>query len=84
MGGDYHVPAIGPGQARRLALAAVVRPQVVVQVRAVPGREQVTPAMLTRPPPVPRTRTMGRVLRGAQVRPFGGLSPWPASSSKQT
>ncbi len=39
--------------------------------------------MLTRPPPAPRTRTTGRAPRGAQVRPFGGLSPWPASSSKQ-
>ena len=40
--------------------------------------------MLTRPPPAHRTRTMGRAPRGAQVRPFGGLSSWPASSSKQT
>ena len=32
---------------------------------------------------LPRTRTTGRCPRGAQVRPFGGLSPWPASSSKQ-
>src|ERR1700758_4825285 len=39
--------------------------------------------MLTRPPPAPRTCTTGRAPRGAQVRPFGGLSPWPASSSKQ-
>src|SRR5258706_16481001 len=39
--------------------------------------------MLTRPPPAPRTRTTGRAPRGAQVPPFGGLSPWPASSSKQ-
>src|SRR5258708_4497627 len=39
--------------------------------------------MLTRPPPAPRTRTTGRAPRGAQVRPFGGLTPWPASSSKQ-
>src|SRR5512142_592963 len=39
--------------------------------------------MLTRPPPAPRTRTSGRAPRGAQVRPFGGLSPCPASSSKQ-
>lgn len=31
----------------------------------------------------PRTRTTGRAPRGAQVCPFGGLSPWPASSSKQ-
>src|SRR5256885_340815 len=40
--------------------------------------------MLTRPPPAPRTRTTGRAPRGAQVRPFGGLRPWPASSSKQS
>ena len=46
-------------------------------------RGQATPAMLTRPPPAPRTRTTGQAPRGAQVRPFGGLSPWPASSSKQ-
>src|SRR6266496_5226912 len=39
--------------------------------------------MLTRPPPAPRTLTTGRAPRLAQVRPFGGLSPWPASSSKQ-
>jgi len=33
------------------------------------------------PRSTPRTRTTGRAPRGAQVRPFGGLSPWPASSS---
>ena len=32
--------------------------------------------MLTRPPPPPRTRTTGRAPRRAQVRPFGGFSPW--------
>jgi hypothetical protein len=31
-------------------------------------------------PLAPRTFTTGRVPRGARVRPFGGLSPWPASS----
>ena len=39
--------------------------------------------MLTRPPPAPRTRTTGRAPRRAQVRPLGGFSPWPASSSRQ-
>src|SRR5260370_521644 len=38
--------------------------------------------MLTRPPPAPRTRTTGLAPPGAQVRPFGGLTPFPASSSQ--
>lgn len=39
--------------------------------------------MGTLPRLLPRTRTTGVCPRGAQVRPLGGLSPWPAPSSKQ-
>jgi hypothetical protein len=39
--------------------------------------------MLTRPRLRPRTLTTGQASRGAQVGSFGGLSPWPASPSKQ-
>jgi hypothetical protein len=48
-----------------------------------PGWKQAISAMFILPVSPPRTVTVGRAPRGAQVRPFGGLSPWPASSSKQ-
>src|SRR5215470_19921311 len=37
MGGDDQVPVVGPGEALDLALAAAVHPQLVKQVRPVPG-----------------------------------------------
>src|SRR6185437_141814 len=37
MGGEDQVPVVPPGESLRLALAAAVHPQFVVQVRPVPG-----------------------------------------------
>jgi ferredoxin-NADP reductase len=44
---------------------------------------QTSPAIDTRPEPLPDTATTGVCARRAQVRAFGGLKLWPASSSKQ-
>jgi hypothetical protein len=45
---------------------------------------QISAAIETRLVPAAVTRTTGVRPRRPQVRPLGGLRPWPASSSKQT
>jgi len=67
-----------------LAQAAGPAAGLVIRVRPVAGPVADHAGDADRPPPAPRTRTTGRAPRGAQARPFGGLSPCPASSSKQT
>jgi hypothetical protein len=76
VGGDDQVLVVLPGEPLGLALAAAVHQQLAKQVRAVPG--PVTGHRGDADPPA------GRAPHGAQVRPFGGLSPCPVSSSKQT
>src|SRR5258707_15891425 len=83
VGGDDQVPVVGPAEPLRLALAAPVDQQVIEQVRPVsgpvaghPGDADPAAARAADPHDGP----------GAARRPgaaLGGLSPWPASSSKQ-
>jgi hypothetical protein len=84
VGGDDQVPVISPAEPFGLALAAPVDPSGGRTCAA--GRRagsRPPRAMLTRPPPAPRTRTTGRAPRRAQVRLSAASAPG-LPPSKQT
>ena len=81
MGGVQQPGVVLLGEALAL-LAAAAGVHAVDQPGPLPGLTAISAASDTRLLLPPVTVTTGVVPRRPQVRPFGGLKPWPDSSSK--